>query len=74
MCMKNALSQLRTKLGLSYRAMADKAGITAPAVFFHCNGKVKMSAENALKYNKAFDIPLTELRPDLWPPMGVQHG
>ena len=72
--MKNALSKLRKKLGLTYKAMAERTGITAPSVYFHCSGKVKVSAENALKYHRAFNIPLTELRPDIWPPMGVQHG
>lgn len=32
----------------------------------HCNGQRQISAEAALRYHKALEIPLHELRPDLF--------
>ena len=49
--------------------MAEIAGFnTHNAPFFHCHGLRRISAESALKYHRAFGIPLSDLRPDLWPP------
>lgn len=73
--MKNVLEKFRQHHQLTYRAMAAMThGLVAfQVVFDHCQGKKRISAESALKYHQAFGIPLSDLRPDLWPPEPSGH-
>lgn len=65
----NPLEQYRMRTRLSFAQMARLAGLSSrSAVFQHCNGTRNISAESALRYSRAFGIPLSDLRPDLWPP------
>ncbi len=67
--MKNSLEEYRQANGLTYRTMAERVeGQPFVTVFYHCRGFRQISAESALKYHKALGIPLSDLRPDLWPP------
>lgn len=69
MKMINALERYRIASRLSFAEMARLAGFCSRScVFQHCNGSRNISAESALRYSRAFGIPLSELRPDLWPP------
>ena len=34
----------------------------------HYTGRRKVTAEQAMKYERVLGIPRSELRPDLWPP------
>ena len=52
--MKNALETFRTTRGLTYRELTEA-----------CD---KIAAESAVVYSRNLGIPLSELRPDLWPP------
>ena len=55
--MKNAIENFRLASGLSFQEIADR-----------CRGSRLISAESAVKYSHGLGIPLSELRPDLWPP------
>ena len=68
MSMKNALECYRILHDMTFRTLAARSGISVFAVFSHCKGNKKLTAESALKYNRALGIPLSDLRPDLWPP------
>jgi len=55
--------------GMTFDEMALAAGFRSrSSTFHHCQGVRAISAESAMKYHHAFGIPLSELRPDLWPP------
>ena len=70
--MKNAIENFRLSSGMSFQEIADRCAIRSRStVFQHCNGQRAISAEIAVKYAKALGIPLSELRPDLWPPEGA---
>ena len=72
--MKN-LEAYRRQLGLSYAQMARQADFSSRSVvFLHCTGQRSISAESAMRYHRAFGIPLSELRPDLWPPKEASHA
>ena len=67
--MKNALEKYREQSGMTLSEIAFAAGFRSrSSVFQHCRGSRAISAESALKYSRALGIPLSELRPDLWPP------
>jgi len=67
--MKNTLENYRQSCGMTYEQLAAKAGFSSRAVaYLHCSGKRTISAESAVRYSRALNIPLCELRPDLWPP------
>ena len=67
--MTNLIQQYRTRHGLTYGQMAEMAGFSSRSVvYLHCVNKRVISPESALKYSRALGIPLSELRPDLWPP------
>lgn len=67
--MKNALEKYREESGMTLSEIAFAAGFRSrSSVFQHCRGSRTISAESALKYSRALGIPLSELRPDLWPP------
>ncbi len=64
--MKNALENFRLETGLTFAAMAKAAGLRSRStVYQHCKGVRKISAGSALRYCKAFKIPLSALLPDL---------
>ncbi len=66
--MKTAIDRYRQEHKLTLRALAAKTGITSLGTLFrHCRGE-SLSAEMALRYHKTLGIPLSDLRPDLWPP------
>lgn len=68
----NAIDNYRKDHGLTYAKMAMLAGFSSRSVvFLHCTGRRLISAESTLKYFRAFGIPLSEIRPDLWPPDGI---
>lgn len=72
MDMQNVIDTYRKTHGLTYAQMALTAGLSSRSVvFLHCRGSRTISAKSALKYARAFGIPLHELRPDLWPPDGL---
>lgn len=63
----NALQIYRLQKGMTYQELAKLSGMSSKSsVFHHCLGKRKISAESAMKYHKALNIPLSQLRPDLW--------
>ena len=67
--MENIIEQYRQLHGLTYDQMASSAGFSSRSVVYHhCMGKRSVSAESAIRYEAAFDIPRSKLRPDLWPP------
>lgn len=72
--MKNLLESFRQHHRLTYRAMAalTNGRVAFQVVYDHCQGKKRISAETAVVYHDAFGIPLSDLRPDLWPPEGEQ--
>lgn len=67
--MKNAIENFRLASGLSFQEIADRCAIRSRStVLHHCRGSRLISAESAVKYSHGLGIPLSELRPDLWPP------
>lgn len=69
----NALEQFRKASGLTFDEMARLAGFSSrSAVFQHCTGSRRISAESAIRYSRTFGIPLCQLRPDLWPPVSAE--
>lgn len=71
--MKNAIEKYRQDHGLTYEKLALNVGFSSRgAVFNHCSGQRSISAESAKRYSQALGIPLSELRPDLWPPETAQ--
>lgn len=66
--MKNALETFRLARGLTFRELTEACGgRSLNAVYRHCKG-AKIAAESAIIYSQNLGIPLSELRPDLWPP------
>ncbi len=66
--MNSVLENYRKQHGLTYRALTELCrGISLYSIYRHCQGN-KITAEAAVLYSNAFGIPLSELRPDLWPP------
>ncbi len=69
--MKNALEAFRSARGLTYRELTKVCGgRSLNAVYRHCKGD-KIAAESAVVYSRNLGIPLSDLRPDLWPPEEV---
>jgi len=65
--MENVIETYRKRHKCTYASIAMKAGLSAGAVVYaHCHQLRKISAESAIKYSQALNIPLHELRPDLW--------
>jgi hypothetical protein len=63
--MKNVLESFRQKRGLTYEALGEPAGYGRPRAWGHCRAQV-ISGEAALRYHRAWGIPLEDLRPDLY--------
>lgn len=67
--MQNAIKKYRNNTGKTFQELARLTGINSRAtVCQHCNGKRGISPDSARKYHQALGIPLSELRPDIWPP------
>lgn len=65
--MKNALALFKEKSGLTFREMAKSAGFSSQGTTYkHCNSEKPIPTDAVIKYSRAFGIPLSELRPDLW--------
>lgn len=68
MGMKNALEFFRVTHEMTFRKLAEACEeLSLYAVYRHCRGQ-KISGESAIIYSKKLGIPLSSLRPDLWPP------
>ena len=63
--MTNALDKYRKKFSLTYRDLAKLSGLSLYTVHRHCHC-TRIPAESAVIYNRQLNIPLHELRPDLW--------
>lgn len=66
--MNEALKAYIIKNNLTLQEVADRTGLKTPStVCQHLKGDRKISAQSALAYHKGLGIPLSDLRPDLWP-------
>lgn len=67
--MNTILENYLLSKGMTFRQVAACCGFkSASTVFQHCSGARTISAESAVKYKEGLGIPLSSLRPDLWPP------
>jgi transcriptional regulator with XRE-family HTH domain len=65
--METVLENYRVEQGLTYDAMAAAAGVSNRSVVQRqAKGTMPISGEFALRYHKAFGIPLEALRPDIF--------
>lgn len=55
--------------GFSVQDAAEKSGISTATISRHATGARRISAEFAVKYHDTLGIPLSAMRPDLWPPV-----
>ncbi|MGE4194696.1 MAG: helix-turn-helix domain-containing protein [Pseudodesulfovibrio sp.] len=62
----NALEKFRKENKLTYEAVGEKPGYRRGTVYKHCQADI-IPGEAAIKYHRAFGIPLSDLRPDLYP-------
>lgn len=46
---------------------SKKSGVPFSTTFRHATGQRRISAEFAVRYHEALGIPLSAMRPDLWP-------
>ena len=58
----------RIFFGFPLALVARKTKLPTVTVWRHATGVRKISAEIAILYYETLGIPLSELRPDLWPP------
>lgn len=54
--------------GYSLTSVAKLANVQYSTAWRHFSGHREISAEYAMRYHKTLGIPLSDLRPDLWPP------
>ena len=66
--------QRLTFFGFPLAEISKKTGLPTTTIWRHLNGKRKISAEFAKKYAHGCGIPLSSLRPDLWPPESVSEA
>lgn len=67
--MKTILERSRQEKGMSFRALMSVTGITSTGLLHrYCRGEQQIGAEHAVCLHKTLGIPLSDLRPDLWPP------
>lgn len=59
------VAQIFSRYGVTALS-AYKAGMSYQTVWCHLRGTRKVSAQNALNYERLVGIPRWELRPDLW--------
>lgn len=65
----DTLEKYMKEHNLTLKKLASIVGWQSSAtVCQHLSGARKITAEAALKYSHALGIPLSDLRPDLWPP------
>jgi len=69
----NALESYRKEHHLTFEAIANMVGVKKPTVWRHCAGD-PISGESALLYHTKLQIPLEELRPDLYPTPTSGHA
>ncbi len=62
------IRDLIDKSGMSQTEISLKTGISKAAVCRIYLNRQKISADQALAFNRAFGWPLSKLRPDYWPP------
>ena len=62
----NKLNDIRLSKDLSCAALGEMVDYDRSAVWKHCHATV-IPAEAAIRYSRALDVPLEELRPDLFP-------
>ena len=48
--------------------VSREAGLPYTTLWQHYTGRRKITAEQAMKYERVLGIPRSELRPDIWPP------
>lgn len=63
--MKTAIDRAIEAAG-SVQALAERAGVSVPAVYFWRTGEREISAESAIKLERATGIPRAKFRPDLF--------
>ena len=59
----------RKFFGFTPAELVRLVGVSYADAWRHANNKRRISAEFAVKYNAALGIPLSAMRPDLWPPV-----
>jgi len=64
--MHNALEQFRRKNGLTFAALGRRVGLSRATVLMHCKAKRQIGGDAAIRYAVELDIPIRELRPDLF--------
>ena len=69
----NTLKQALDRRGLSVRAAAKK-GVPYCTLYQQYNGRRRVGAVCAVRYEERLGIPRSELRPDLWPPAQASAG
>ncbi|CCO24006.1 protein of unknown function [Maridesulfovibrio hydrothermalis AM13 = DSM 14728] len=62
----NKLLQTINERKISFAEVGRLVGYGRDTISRHCNGQRQISAEAALRYNKALGIPLHEMRPDIF--------
>lgn len=66
--MSTPLNDILRKRGLRIADASRMSGIPYVTIAQHVRGTRGISAVQAIKYELLLGIPLSELRPDLWPP------
>lgn len=61
------LSQALERRDMTIAQAAKLSGLSYQCIFQHVKGKRKVSANDAIRYERLLMIPRSELRPDLWP-------
>lgn len=69
--MNDALTNWLQKPGNTATALASAVGCSQSQITLIAQGKRRCTAEMAKKIHDATEIPLHELRPDLWKPEGA---
>src|SRR6185437_8731463 len=67
------LAQLRTLRGLSQRELAERVGVVQVVVSNYEIGKLRITAEVALRLAAALDVPVQDLLHTDTPPVIVQQ-
>ncbi|MBI9080300.1 MAG: XRE family transcriptional regulator [Pseudodesulfovibrio sp.] len=63
--MKNALEEYRQEKGLTFEAMGKLVGYDRPVVWRHCQAD-KVPESSVARYHAKLQIPVKDLRPDLY--------
>lgn len=64
--MKSVIEEYRRDHKVTFAEIARRCSLDPTAVLRHCKGERKIGGEAALRYHINLDIPLPELRPDLY--------